>query len=60
MNMDRATISRIFAVAALMMAFTASIAAQEYVAPPVEVSDQKVKKDGKVFYSHVVLERQTL
>ena len=58
--MDRATISRIFAVAALMMAFTASIAAQEYVAPPVEVSDQKVKKDGKVFYSHVVLERQTL
>ena len=60
MNMDRATISRIFAVAALMMAFNASIAAQEYVAPPVEVSDQKVKKDGKVFYSHVVLERQTL
>lgn len=58
--MDRATISRIFAVAALMMTFTASIAAQEYVAPPVEVSDQKVKKDGKVFYSHVVLERQTL
>lgn len=58
--MDRATISRIFAVAVLMMAFTASIAAQEYVAPPVEVSDQKVKKDGKVFYSHVVLERQTL
>ena len=60
MNMVRATISRIFAVAALMMAFNASIAAQEYVAPPVEVSDQKVKKDGKVFYSHVVLERQTL
>ena len=60
MNMDRATISRIFAVAALMVAFTASIAAQEYVAPPVEVSDQKVKKDGKVFYSHIVLERQTL
>ena len=58
--MDRATISRIFAVAALMVAFTASIAAQEYVAPPVEVSDQKVKKDGKVFYSHIVLERQTL
>lgn len=60
MNMDRATISRMIAVAVLMMAFAASIGAQEYVAPPVEVSDQKVKKDGKVYYSHVVLERQTL
>ena len=60
MNMDRATISRIFAVAALMMTYATGIAAQEYVAPPVEVSDQKVKKDGKVYYSHVVLERQTL
>lgn len=58
--MDRATISRMIAVAVLMMAFAASIGAQEYVAPPVEVSDQKVKKDGKVYYSHVVLERQTL
>ena len=60
MNMDRSTISRIFAVAALMMTYATGIAAQEYVAPPVEVSDQKVKKDGKVYYSHVVLERQTL
>ena len=44
----------------MLMAFAASAGAQEYVAPPVEVSDQKVRKDGKVFYSHVVLERQTL
>lgn len=44
----------------MIMAFAASAGAQEYVAPPVEVSDQKVRKDGKVFYSHVVLERQTL
>jgi LysM repeat protein len=42
------------------MTYATGIAAQEYVAPPVEVSDQKVKKDGKVYYSHVVLERQTL
>lgn len=34
--------------------------AQDYVAPPVTVSKEKVKVDGKVFYSHVVLERQTL
>ena len=26
----------------------------------MEVSDQKVKKDGKVYYSHVVMERQTM
>ncbi|MBO5877043.1 MAG: LysM peptidoglycan-binding domain-containing protein [Bacteroidales bacterium] len=58
--MDRVTLSRIITVAAMLMAFAASAGAQEYVAPPVEVSDQKVKKDGKVFYSHVVLERQTL
>lgn len=58
--MDRVSISRIIAVAALLMTYAASATAQEYVAPAVEVSDQKVKKDGKVYYSHVVLERQTL
>ena len=58
--MDRVGLSRIITVAAMLMAFAASAGAQEYVAPPVEVSDQKVRKDGKVFYSHVVLERQTL
>ena len=47
-------------VAALLLTFAATAVAQEYVAPPVEVSDQKVKKDGKVYYSHVVQERQTL
>ena len=34
--------------------------AQDYVAPPVSISKDKVKIDGEVFYSHVVLERQTL
>ena len=47
-------------VVALLLTFAAAAGAQEYVAPPVEVSDQKVKKDGKVYYSHVVQERQTL
>ena len=60
MYMDRVTISRIITVAAMLLAFADVAGAQEYVAPPVEVSDQKVKKDGKVYYSHVVLERQTL
>ena len=34
--------------------------AQGYVAPQVVVSKEKVRSGGKVYYSHVVLERQTL
>ena len=32
----------------------------EYKATPVTISKDRVRKDGKLFYSHVVLERQTL
>ena len=32
----------------------------EYVAPPVDVSAEKVKLNGKMYYSHLVLEKQTL
>lgn len=45
---------------AILMSYSISSAAQEYIAPKVEVSDQKVRKDGKVYYSHVVAERQTM
>ena len=35
--------------------------AQDYTQPPVVVSKEKVRNsDGKVYYSHVVLEKQTL
>lgn len=34
--------------------------AQEYVATPVTISKEKVKSNGKLYYSHVVLEKQTL
>ena len=34
--------------------------AQDYVAPPVTVSKEKVRMDGKLYYSHIVLEKQTL
>ena len=34
--------------------------AQEYVNTPVSISKEKVKINGQVCYSHVVLERQTL
>lgn len=33
---------------------------QEYVATPVSISKDKVRNNGKVYYSHVVLEKQTL
>lgn len=53
-------LSSIFAV--LILAFAASewLSAQEYTPVPVTISKEKVKVDGKVYYSHIVLERQTL
>lgn len=36
------------------------VQAQEYVPTPVTVSKEKVKLNGKVYLSHVVLEKQTL
>lgn len=37
-----------------------AVQAQDYVSTPVEISKEKVKIDGKICYSHIVLERQTL
>ena len=37
-----------------------AVQAQEYVPTPVTVSKEKVKLNGKVYFSHVVLERQTI
>lgn len=34
--------------------------AQEYKAPEVTLSKETVKLDGKIYYSHIVLEKQTL
>lgn len=50
----------ILALACLLAAFTPTVKAQGYVAPPVTVSKEKVRSGGKVYYSHVVQERQTL
>ena len=47
-------------MAAIAFAAAFNAAAQEYVAPPVKISEQKVKIDGKVYYSHIVEERQTV
>lgn len=37
-----------------------TVSAQEYVTTPVQISKEKVRIDGKVCYSHVVQEKQTL
>ena len=42
------------------LALTASAHAQDYVSTPVTLSTEKVRMSGKLYYSHVVLERQTL
>ena len=49
-------------LAAFLLAafFPSLVLAQEYVAPKVTISKEKVRSGGKVFYSHVVQERQTI
>ncbi|MBQ2530917.1 MAG: LysM peptidoglycan-binding domain-containing protein, partial [Bacteroidales bacterium] len=50
----------IMASLCLLPAYTANVSAQDYVAPKVEVSTEKVRNNGKLFYSHIVKEKQTL
>lgn len=47
-------------ILALAFLATETVYGQDYVAPPVTISKEKIKMDGKVFFSHVVLEKQTL
>ena len=42
-----------------LLAVSPEVAGQ-YPQVPVTISKEKVRMDGKVFYSHIVLERQTL
>ena len=43
----------------LVLTCTAAVA-QDYVPTPVTISSEKVKLNGKVYYAHLVLERQTI
>jgi LysM repeat protein len=54
------TLIHILAALCLTASLPTGVAAQDYVAPPVTVSKEKVRSGGNVYYSHVVLERQTL
>lgn len=49
-----------FAAAIALLACGNGATAQEYVAPPVEISAEKIRIGGQLYYSHKVLERQTL
>lgn len=58
--MKSLTICFIVAVTAICTSLSVPAGAQEYVSPPITISKDKVKIDGKVFYSHIVIEKQTL
>jgi LysM repeat protein len=52
---------RHIALLASLLLLTGTVAvAQDYVPTPVTISSEKVKLNGKVYYAHLVLERQTI
>lgn len=57
-TMRKGLFATIIGIMLLGGSFAAS--AQEYVATPVTVSQNKVTENGREYYAHVVLERQTL
>lgn len=61
MRIRLSTLTRILALSALiLLAGSIELKAQEYNNAPVSISKEKVKVGGKICYSHIVLEKQTL
>lgn len=58
--MNRTIIANIIVTFAIACAGSQSVLAQEYISTPVTVSKEKVRVNGKVCYSHIVREKQTL
>lgn len=58
--MERNILKSLIMAAALMLAVPAAIDAQDYISAPVTVSKDKVKVNGKVCWSHIVRDKQTL
>ena len=57
----RTKLTYMLALALCLSAFaTVETTAQDYQAPPVTISKERVRSGGKIYYAHVVLERQTL
>ena len=50
----------LLAIVCLVVAGPRSVSAQDYIPTPVTVSKDKVRLGGRLYYSHVVLEKQTL
>lgn len=62
-NMDKTTLKYISAIAAAAIALTLycpETEGQDYTAPAVTISKEKVKVNGRTCYTHIVLEKQTL
>ena len=59
-NIVLKTFSRLLLAFTLTAIIPAAASAQEYESTPVTISKDKVRVDGQICYSHVVLERQTL
>lgn len=53
-------IGNIFATIVVLLTVSVELPAQDYVPTPVTISTNKIKVDGELCYSHIVLERQTL
>ncbi|MCQ2142753.1 MAG: LysM peptidoglycan-binding domain-containing protein [Bacteroidales bacterium] len=51
---------RIVAIMILVGCAAFGAAAQDYVAPAVNISTEKVSRGGKLYYSHIVTQRQTV
>ncbi len=58
--MNNRNLTAFAALLCLAAAFGSGASAQEYSQPQVVVSTEKVRNNGKIYYSHVVRERQTL
>lgn len=56
----KTSLARILIAAAVFTAMPATISAQDYENTPVTVSKEKIRIDGQICYSHIVLEKQTL
>lgn len=54
------SIGRLMLAMAMTFVLPVSVSAQDYENTPVSISKEKLRVDGKVCYSHIVLERQTL
>ena len=59
-KMNNRHLTAFAALLCLAAAFGSGASAQEYSQPHVVVSTDKVRNNGKIYYSHVVQGRQTL